>query len=170
MHENVFHRAIYLTGPTASGKTAVGIALARRLGAEVLALDSMTLYRGMNIGTAKPAIDERGGIPHHLIDVIEPWESASVAAYREWARAAVREVERRGGQVLFVGGTALYLKALLRGLFQGPAADAALRAALERDAGEHGEPHSTPGWRPSIRRPRPGSILTTAAGSSAPSK
>jgi len=139
MHENAFHRAVYLTGPTASGKTAIGIALARRLGAEVLALDSTTLYRGMNIGTAKPALDERGGIPHHLIDVIEPWESASVAAYREWARAAAREVERRGGQVLFVGGSALYLKALVRGLFQGPAADAALRLRLERDAGEHGD-------------------------------
>jgi len=139
MHENAFHRAIYLTGPTASGKTAIGIALARRLGAEVLALDSTTLYRGMNIGTAKPTIDERGGIPHHLIDVIEPWESASVAAYREWARAAVREVERRACQVLFVGGSALYLKALVRGLFQGPGADAELRLRLERDAGEYGE-------------------------------
>jgi len=138
MHDNAFHRAIYLTGPTAAGKTAVGVALARRLGAEVLALDSTTLYRGMNIGTAKPALDERGGIPHHLIDVIEPWESASVAAYREWARAAVREVERRGGKVLFVGGSALYLKALVRGLFRGPAADAALRSRLEGYAGEHG--------------------------------
>jgi len=138
MHENAFHRAVYLTGPTASGKTAVGAALARRLGAEVLALDSTTLYRGMNIGTAKPALDERGGIPHHLIDVIDPWESASVAAYCEWARAAVQEIERRGGKVLFVGGSALYLKALVRGLFEGPAADAALRLRLERDAVEHG--------------------------------
>ncbi len=144
MHENAFHRAIYLTGPTASGKTAIGIALARWLGAEVFALDSTTLYRGMNIGTAKPTIDERGGIPHHLIDMIDPWESASVAAYRDWARAAVGEVERRACQVLFVGGSALYLKALVRGLFQGPGADAALRLRLERDAGEHGE-HSLHG-------------------------
>ena len=75
MDEDAFHRAIYLTGPTASGKTAVGVALARRLGAEVLALDSMTLYRGMDIGTAKPTPAEQGGIPHHLIDIIDPWES-----------------------------------------------------------------------------------------------
>jgi tRNA dimethylallyltransferase len=138
LHENPFHRAIYLTGATASGKTAVGVALARRLGAEVIALDSATLYRGMDIGTAKPTIDERDGIAHHLIDVIEPWESASVAVYREWAREAVRDIERRGRQVLFVGGSALYLKALVRGLFDGPGADATLRSRLEGDAGAHG--------------------------------
>jgi tRNA dimethylallyltransferase len=138
LHDNAFHRAVYLTGPTASAKTAVGVALARRLGAEVLALDSTTLYRGMDIGTAKPSLDDRGGIPHHLIDVIEPWESASIAAFRNWANAAVRDVEQRGCTPLFVGGSALYLKALLRGLFAGPAADAELRAALERDAAERG--------------------------------
>src|SRR4051794_25545754 len=71
MDQGAFHRAVYLTGPTASGKTAVGVALARRLGAEIVAMDSMTIYRGMDIGTAKPAMAERGGIPHHLIDVIE---------------------------------------------------------------------------------------------------
>jgi tRNA dimethylallyltransferase len=138
-HENLFHRAVYLTGPTAAGKTAVGVALARRLGAEVVALDSTTLYRGMDISTAKPTTTERGGIPHHLIDVVEPWDSATVAGYREWARAAVQAIEQRGGQVLFVGGSALYLKALVRGLFQGPGADAALRLRLERDAGERGD-------------------------------
>ena len=120
MFDNVFHRAIYLTGPTASGKTAVGVALAQRSGAEVIALDSMTLYRGMDIGTAKPTLAERGGIPHHLIDVIDPWEAASVSAYRDWAREAATQVEERGKRPLFVGGTPLYLKALLRGLFEGP--------------------------------------------------
>jgi tRNA dimethylallyltransferase len=139
-HDNIFHRAIYLTGPTASGKTAVGVALARRLDAEVLALDSMTLYRGMDIATAKPTLAERGGIAHHLIDVIDPWEAASVAAYRDWAAAAAHAVERRGKKVLFVGGTPLYLKALLRGLFQGPGADIELRRRLEREADLHGEP------------------------------
>jgi len=139
MPENVFHRAIYLSGPTASGKTAVGVALARRLDAEILALDSMTLYRGMDIATAKPSLAERGGIPHHLIDVIDPWESASVSQYRDWAARAAGAVEGRGKRVLFVGGTALYLKALLRGLFSGPGADRALRRRLERDALEHGE-------------------------------
>src|SRR5262245_36317169 len=122
-HAEAFHRVFYLTGPTASGKTAVGVALARRLGAEVIALDSMTLYRGMDIGTAKPTLAEREGIPHHLIDVLDPWESASVAAYRTWAAEAISGIESRDHRVLFVGGTPLYLKALLRGLFEGPSAD-----------------------------------------------
>src|SRR6516165_5512340 len=128
------HRAIYLTGPTAVGKTAVGVALARRLGAEIIALDSMTLYRGLDLGTAKPTIAEREGVPHHLIDVLDPWEAASVADYRRWVLAAVNEIERRGKRVLFVGGTSLYLKTLLRGLFQGPGADSSLRLRLEREA------------------------------------
>src|SRR5436305_14497014 len=108
MEGNAFQRAIYLTGPTASGKTAAGVALARRLGAEIVAMDSMTIYRGMDIGTAKPAMAERGGIPHHLIDVIEPWESATVADYRKWAIEVVGAIEGRGNRALFVGGTALY--------------------------------------------------------------
>ncbi len=139
MFQNPFHRAIYLTGPTASGKTAIGVALAQRLDAEVIALDSMTLYRGMDIGTAKPTLAERGGIPHHLIDVIDPWEAASVAAYRGWAKEAARQVEERGKRALFVGGTALYLKALLRGLFEGPAASVELRDRLEHDAEVQGD-------------------------------
>jgi tRNA dimethylallyltransferase len=139
MSENVFHRAIYLTGPTASGKTAVGVALARLLDAEVVALDSMTLYRGMDIATAKPSLAERGGIPHRVIDVIEPWESASVRAYRDWAEKAAAEIEARGKRILFVGGTPLYLKALLRGLFHGPGADRDFRLRLEHDAAEHGD-------------------------------
>jgi tRNA dimethylallyltransferase len=139
MSENVFHRALYLTGPTASGKTAVGVALAQRLGAEVIALDSMTLYRGMDIGTAKPTLAERGGIPHHLIDVIDPWEAASVSAYRDWAAEAARQAEERRKRVLFVGGTALYLKALLRGLFEGPAGSAELRQRLEHEAEARGD-------------------------------
>jgi len=128
------HRAIYLTGPTASGKSAVGVHLARLLGAEILALDSMTLYRGMDVGTAKPTEEERGGVPHHLIDVLDPWESASVAQYRGWALDAIRDVESRGRRALFVGGTALYLKAMLRGLFDGPGADPEVRGRLEAEA------------------------------------
>jgi tRNA dimethylallyltransferase len=135
---NPFHRAIYLTGPTASGKTAVGVVLAQRLDAEIIALDSMTLYRGLNIGTAKPTLEERGGIPHHLIDVLDSWECASVADYRHWALKAAREIESRGKRVLFVGGTALYLKALLRGLFQGPGADSSIRDRLECEAQAQG--------------------------------
>jgi tRNA dimethylallyltransferase len=136
---NPFHRAVYLTGPTASGKTAVGVWLARRLDAEIIALDSMTLYRGMDIGTAKPTLAERGDVPHHLIDVLDPWQSASVAEYRAWALAALDKIESQAKRVLFVGGTALYLKALLRGLFHGPAADFALRSRLEKEARDRGD-------------------------------
>ncbi len=133
-----FRRAIYLAGPTASGKTAVGVALARRLGAEVVALDSMTLYRGMDVGTAKPTEEECGGVPHHLIDVLDPWESASVADYRSRAAEILADLETRGKRALFVGGTPLYLKALLRGLFEGPGADAELRRSLEEEADRAG--------------------------------
>jgi tRNA dimethylallyltransferase len=139
MPDNPFHRAIYLTGPTASGKTAVGVELARRLDAEIVAMDSTTLYRRMDIGTAKPTMAERGGVPHHLIDVIEPWESASVADYLGWARDAIAGIEGRGKRVLFVGGTALYLKALLRGLFVGPGSDPDLRRQLEQEAEASGD-------------------------------
>ncbi|AMV40001.1 tRNA (adenosine(37)-N6)-dimethylallyltransferase MiaA [Planctomyces sp. SH-PL62] len=133
------HRAIYLTGPTASGKSAVGVELARLLDAEILALDSMTLYRGMDVGTAKATTSERGGVPHHLIDVLDPWESASVAQYRGWAIEAIRDVESRGRRALFVGGTALYLKAMLRGLFEGPGADPVVRERLEAEAEAQGD-------------------------------
>jgi tRNA dimethylallyltransferase len=136
---NPFHRAVYLTGPTASGKTAVGVALARRLDAEIVALDSATLYRGMDIGTAKPALAERGGVTHHVIDMIDPWEKASVSDYRDWARSAIAQIEQRGKRSLFVGGTPLYLKVLLRGLFSGPPADPSVRERLERDASAQGE-------------------------------
>ncbi|HWE38251.1 MAG TPA: tRNA (adenosine(37)-N6)-dimethylallyltransferase MiaA [Isosphaeraceae bacterium] len=130
---------IYLTGATASGKSAVGVVLARRIGAEVIALDSMTLYRGMDIGTAKPTVDERGGVRHHLVDVLDPWESASVAEYRGWATERVWEIEARGNRALFVGGTALYLKAMLRGLFDGPGVVPEIRARLEAEAGRLGD-------------------------------
>jgi len=136
---NPLHRAIYLTGPTASGKTAIGVALAKLLGAEIIALDSMTLYRGMDIGTAKPTLAERDGVPHHLIDVLDPWESASVADYRRWAIERVVAIETRGKRALFVGGTTMYLKTLMRGLFEGPAADLELRRSLEEEAERHGD-------------------------------
>jgi tRNA dimethylallyltransferase len=93
----------------------------------------------MDIGTAKPSMAERQGVPHHMIDVLDPWESSSVADYRSRALETVAEVERRGKRVVFVGGTALYLKALLRGLFAGPAADPALRQALTEEAVRAGD-------------------------------
>jgi tRNA dimethylallyltransferase len=134
-----FHGAIYLTGPTASGKTAVGVALAHRLGAEVIALDSMTLYRGMDIGTAKPTVEEREGVPHHLIDILDPSDPASVADYVGWAATRLDDLAARGVPALFVGGTPLYLKALLRGLFVGPSADPSLRSDLEAEADRAGD-------------------------------
>jgi tRNA dimethylallyltransferase len=124
----------FLTGPTASGKSAVGIELARQIGAEIISLDSMALYRGMDIGTAKPTADERQLIPHHLIDTLDPSEEFSVAQYLEATTTAADEIVSRGKQVLFVGGTPLYLKALLRGLFSGPPADWRLRRELEESA------------------------------------
>jgi tRNA dimethylallyltransferase len=135
-----FQNAYVLSGPTGSGKTALGLELAERLGAEIISMDSMALYRGMDIGTAKPSPTERQRVPHHLIDVLEPWESASVAWWLDRASAAVRAIEARGRKVLLVGGTPLYLKAVLLGLFAGPPADAELRARLEGQAEADGAP------------------------------
>src|SRR5213593_4716780 len=109
--------AYVLAGPTGSGKTALGLDLAERLGAKIIAMDSMTLYRGMDVGTAKPTAEERRRVPHHLLDVLDPWESASVAWWLKEAAGCVRAIEARGRVALFVGGTPLYLKALLHGLF-----------------------------------------------------
>jgi tRNA dimethylallyltransferase len=128
----------YLTGPTASGKTAVGIELARLLNAEIISLDSMAVYRGMDIGTAKPTADERQAAPHHLIDILQPNEQFSVADYRARALVLIDEIKRRGREVLFVGGTPLYLKAMLRGIFEGPAANWELRRRLEAEARDYG--------------------------------
>lgn len=133
-----FQNAFVLTGPTGSGKTALGLELAERLGAEIIAMDSMTLYRHMDIGTAKPTHGERSRVPHHLMDVLEPWQSASVAWWLEQAAVACRDIESRGRRVLLVGGTPLYLKALLFGLFDGPGADAAVRRRLMEEAEQQG--------------------------------
>src|SRR5947209_17509813 len=111
MNSDPFHNALVLTGPTGSGKSALGVELAERLGAEIVSMDSMALYRGMDVGTAKPGPEDRRRVPHHLIDVLDPWESASVAWWLREAAACVRDVEGRGRRVLFVGGTPLYLKA-----------------------------------------------------------
>jgi tRNA dimethylallyltransferase len=129
-----FHHALVLTGSTASGKTALGVRIAQRLNAEIISMDSMALYRHMDIGTAKPCIAERTMIPHHLIDVLEPHESGSVAWWLDQAKRCTHDIEARGKQVLFVGGTPLYLKALLCGLFDGPPADEAIRQRLLAEA------------------------------------
>ena len=131
---SVFDRALILTGPTACGKSALALDLCERIGGEVVALDSMTVYRGMDVGTAKPSLADRARVPHHLIDVLEPWESVTVAWWLSCAEAACADVVARGKRPVFVGGTPFYLKALLHGLFPGPPADAALRATLEAEA------------------------------------
>ena len=123
----------YLTGATASGKSAVSMALADKIDAEIISLDSMAIYRGMDIGTAKPAAEFQAAIPHHLIDLLDPIESFSVSQYRAVALTNIREIRARSKQVLFVGGTALYLKAMLRGLFDGPSADWKFREQIETE-------------------------------------
>jgi tRNA dimethylallyltransferase len=128
----------FLTGPTASGKTAVGMELAQLLNAEIVSLDSMALYRGMDIGTAKPTALQRQSVPHHLIDIVEPHEEFSLAQYVEAAERVVQEIASRGRVPLFVGGTPLYLKSLLRGIFSGPPADWPRRHALEHIAASEG--------------------------------
>jgi tRNA dimethylallyltransferase len=135
---SAFENAFILTGPTACGKTALALELAERIGGEIVALDSMTVYRGMDIGTAKPSAAERVRVPHHLIDVLDPWESLTVAWWLAQAETACAEVISRGKRPIFVGGTPFYLKALLHGLFDGPPADAELRRTLEAEAARDG--------------------------------
>jgi tRNA dimethylallyltransferase len=129
--------AWFVVGATASGKTAVGIELAKRLSGEIISLDSMALYRGLDIGTAKPTVAEQAAAPHHLIDLLAPSEEFSVAEYLRAARDAANAIELRGLAAIFVGGTPLYLKALLRGMFEGPPADWEFRRAWEARAAEH---------------------------------
>lgn len=139
MTPDTFRNALILTGPTGSGKSRLAVELAERLGAEILSMDSMAVYRHMDIGTAKPGAAEKQRVPHHLIDLLEPWESASVAWWLEQAAACCREIEARGKRALFVGGTPLYLKALLFGLFDGPPADEAIRRRLTTEAEAEGK-------------------------------
>ncbi len=128
--------AWFLTGATAVGKSRVSLALAQRLGAEVISLDSMAVYRGMDIGTAKPSATDRATVPHHLLDLVEPMGEFSVAQYLDHAEKAVAEVRGQGHVPLFVGGTPLYLKVLLRGMFAGPAANWGLRQEIEQEAAQ----------------------------------
>ena len=128
----------FLTGPTASGKTAIGLDLAGLIGAEIVSLDSMTIYRDMDIGTAKPTAEQQASVPHHLIDLIDPTDEFSLSAYVDVAQAKVAEIRGRGNEVLFVGGTPLYLKALLRGIFKGPPADWDFRRQVEQEVREVG--------------------------------
>ena len=132
--------ALCLAGPTASGKTAVALALADRLPVEIVSVDSALVYRGMDIGTAKPTPAERGTVPHHLIDILDPADSYSAARFVADARRLVDEIRQRGRIPLLAGGTMLYFKALRDGIDAMPAADASVRAAIDREAAERGWP------------------------------
>jgi tRNA dimethylallyltransferase len=121
---------VFLLGPTASGKHATAMHLADRLGAEIVSMDSMKVYRGMDIGTAKPGRDELARVPHHLIDICDPSETYSAGRFVRDAAEARRGIESRGKRALFVGGTSLYYKAYRYGMFEGPAADPVLRDEL----------------------------------------
>jgi tRNA dimethylallyltransferase len=127
-----------ILGPTAAGKSALGIALARHLDGEVVACDSTAVFRGIDIGTDKVPVEEQQGIPHHLVDVADPTEVYSAARYARDAAAVIRAITGRGRVPIVVGGTGLYFRALVRGLFPGPARHEALRAALDRVAAERG--------------------------------
>jgi tRNA dimethylallyltransferase len=133
-------QALCLAGPTASGKTAAALALARVLPLEIVSVDSALVYRGMDIGTAKPGAAERAEVPHHLIDIVEPTDAYSAARFVRDARQRVAEIRARGRLPLLVGGTMLYFKALREGLDEMPAADAAMRATLDAEAAERGWP------------------------------
>lgn len=130
--------AIALMGPTASGKSAYAIALARRLGGEIVSVDSALVYRGLDIGAAKPTADERAQVPHHLVDVCDPWQPFSAADFARAARAAIDSILARGRLPVLAGGTGLYFRALLEGLSEMPEADPGVRAALAAEAAERG--------------------------------
>lgn len=131
-------KVVFILGCTAVGKGAVGRALARRVGGQIVSVDSMKVYRRMDIGTAKPPPQVRAEIPHHCIDLVEPSESFSVAQYVAAADQAIATIAAAGGMALAVGGTSLYIKALSEGLFDGPSADATLRDELKRRAADKG--------------------------------
>jgi tRNA dimethylallyltransferase len=135
----VAQRLIAIVGPTGAGKTALALRLAERVPAEIVSCDSLQVYRGFDIGSAKPSREERGRVPHHLIDVADPEEGFSAARYAALARAALDEIRGRGRLPVVVGGTGLYLRALLQGLFPGPSRDAELRRRLEALARRHGD-------------------------------
>ena len=133
-------QALCLAGPTASGKTAVALALARELPLEIISVDSALVYRGMDVGTAKPTAAERAAVPHHLIDILDPLQAYSAARFAADAQRLIAEIQSRGRLPLLVGGTMLYFKALREGLDVMPPADAAVRAELDAQAKAVGWP------------------------------
>ena len=132
--------AVAIMGPTASGKTAAALAIARERPVEIISVDSALVYRGMDIGTAKPTAEELASVPHHLIDIIDPLDAYSVAQFRTDTLRLVAEISARGALPLLVGGTMMYFKGLTDGLDDLPTADAAVRARLDQDAARDGWP------------------------------
>ena len=131
-------RLLCLLGPTAVGKTEIAIQLAQRLNAEIVSVDSRQIYRQMDIGTAKPTLEEQQAARHHLIDCVDISQPFSVADYQALADAAIADIQSRGRRVLLVGGAGLYFRAIIDGLFEGPGADMALRKQLEQEVAQHG--------------------------------
>jgi tRNA dimethylallyltransferase len=132
---------VVVLGPTASGKTALALTLARRFGGEIVSCDSVAMYREFEIGTAKPTPAERAEVPHHLVDCVDPLAEVTAGEYARRARPAVREIAARGRLPIISGGTGLYLRALLEGLFAGPLRSEELRARLRRRVAERGADH-----------------------------
>jgi tRNA dimethylallyltransferase len=133
-------RVAVIAGPTASGKTSLAIALARRVGGEIVNADSQQVYRGLDVGTAKPTAEERAAAPHHLVDVVEPGEGMDAARFAALAGEAIAAIAARGRVPVVSGGTGLYLRALLHGVVAAPGRDEALRARLEEEARRLGRP------------------------------
>jgi tRNA dimethylallyltransferase len=126
-----YHLPIFIAGPTAVGKSAVALALAEKIGGEIISVDSMQVYRGLDIGTAKPTAAERTRVPHHLLDICDLHEAFDAAQFVRHAHAAVAEIQGRGRTPIFCGGTGLYFKVFLEGVGEAPPADEKLRAELE---------------------------------------
>ncbi len=139
LEENQAPLALLLLGPTGSGKTALSLALGECFAGEIVSCDSVAVYRGMELGTAKPTIEERARLPHHLIDVADPDQPFTAGEYSRRARAALTEIASRSRLPIVTGGTGLYLRALTEGLFAAPERQQALRARLQRSRQRHGE-------------------------------
>ena len=131
-------QAIILTGPTAAGKSSIAIELAERIGGEIISLDSIAVYRGMDIGAAKPNSQERQQVPHHLLDLVDPNEEFSVVCYLREAHRILAKLKQSGTPAIFVGGTPMFLKGVLRGFDPGPPADWEFRQSVEEDVRRHG--------------------------------
>jgi len=131
-------KVVVISGPTASGKTSLGVDLALALNGEIISADSMQVYRGMDVGTAKPTPEEQKGVPHYLLDVVDPDEEFNAATYNSMAFPKITEIGSRGSSCFVVGGTGLYIKGLLDGLFESPPADMELRESLRRECASSG--------------------------------